>query len=253
MTRPPTEAASTSFTAEAAGPKHTQSHAIRPRQSWKGSQRTRNGAPPLRARCSFQCLVGNRVGEDFFVSLVEVAGGVVHGHWSFRVKLVGSLHRLTGTSLSKIAHLRKRGHPRIKRGQWGMERGQYPKGPPSFSKGTSGMERGPVPTTTPHQMTRPPTEAASAPLTFPLRPVQSADATSTRKPARTSPPGRKGRRARGSLQGLVGNRVGEDFFVSLVEVGIGLLVHSHSSGVGAGTVVGFFKRQITKFSGNIST
>jgi hypothetical protein len=94
------------------------------------------------------------------------------------------------------------------------------------------------------KMTRPPTEAASAPLTFPLRPVQSADATSTRKPARTSPPGRKGRRARSGLQCLVGNCVGEDVFISLVEVevGIGLLVHCHSYGVGAGTIVGFFKR-----------
>ena len=36
--------------------------------------------PPLRARGSFQRLVGNRAGEDIFVSLVEVGGGVVvHG------------------------------------------------------------------------------------------------------------------------------------------------------------------------------
>jgi hypothetical protein len=32
-----------------------------------------------RTRGSFQGLVGNSVGEDFFVSLVEVDGGVIHG------------------------------------------------------------------------------------------------------------------------------------------------------------------------------
>src|SRR6266446_6403334 len=38
--------------------------------------------PPLLARGSLQGLVGNRVGEDFFVSLVELGSGVagiVHG------------------------------------------------------------------------------------------------------------------------------------------------------------------------------
>src|ERR1039458_9986456 len=42
-------------------------------------ERVRRQCPPLRARCSFQRLVGNRVGEDIFVRLVEVGGGVVHG------------------------------------------------------------------------------------------------------------------------------------------------------------------------------
>src|SRR5580704_1562952 len=37
-----------------------------------------NPPPPLRARCRFQCLVGQVVGEDIFVSLVE-SSGVVHG------------------------------------------------------------------------------------------------------------------------------------------------------------------------------
>ena len=38
-------------------------------------------------------------------------------------------------------------------------------------------------------------------------------------------PSRPPLRARGNFQRLVGNCAGEDFFVSLVEVGIGLLVH----------------------------
>jgi hypothetical protein len=33
--------------------------------------------PPLRARGSFQCLVGNRVGENIFVSLVEGGSSAV--------------------------------------------------------------------------------------------------------------------------------------------------------------------------------
>src|ERR1700730_13763640 len=41
--------------------------------------------PPLRARGNFQCLVGNSVGEDIFVSLVEGGSGgagIVHGECS---------------------------------------------------------------------------------------------------------------------------------------------------------------------------
>jgi hypothetical protein len=39
-----------------------------------------HGRPRLRARGSFQCLVGNRVGEDFFVSLVEVGINLLSVH-----------------------------------------------------------------------------------------------------------------------------------------------------------------------------
>lgn len=41
----------------------------------------RERVPPLRARGSLQCLIASRVGEDFFVSLVELGSGganIVH-------------------------------------------------------------------------------------------------------------------------------------------------------------------------------
>jgi hypothetical protein len=51
--------------------------------------------PPLRARCSFECLVGNCVGEDVFVSLGEPSSGVDvigHGEWSVaRCKVGGQV------------------------------------------------------------------------------------------------------------------------------------------------------------------
>jgi hypothetical protein len=44
-----------------------------------GRNRKIGNGHPLRARGSFQRLVGNRVGEDIFVGLVEVVGLLVRG------------------------------------------------------------------------------------------------------------------------------------------------------------------------------
>ena len=50
--------------------------------SWQDSA----PSPPLRARGSFQCLVGDFIGENFFVSLVEGGSGgadIIHGQCSY--------------------------------------------------------------------------------------------------------------------------------------------------------------------------
>src|SRR5580704_2943241 len=52
-------------------------------------------SPLLRARGTFQCLVGHIAGEDIFVSLVEARGLVVHGvgaplHSTTSIRTLGS-------------------------------------------------------------------------------------------------------------------------------------------------------------------
>jgi hypothetical protein len=67
--------------------------------------------PACRARGSFQCFVGNCVGQDFFVGLVEVSGGIVHGIASLlgdhsTQRLGGPLPGVKGRDLVPIAEER---------------------------------------------------------------------------------------------------------------------------------------------------
>ena len=60
--------------------------------------------PPQAARC-LQCLIGNCVGEDIFVSLVEGASsvvGIVHGFFSYTAERV-PVSQLSATMASRAA------------------------------------------------------------------------------------------------------------------------------------------------------